>query len=113
MVLEVSISEVVDLPALTSPTAQVSTPSVLDELPENKQKILAFLKQLREDRVSANKGLEIITSNISSLFDTVSSIQNATLSAQPSVLNIKTGPQKDMLTTFAETETATDSAQGH
>ncbi len=49
-------SSEVDLPALTSQTAQVSTPSMLDELPDNKQQILTFLRQLKNEQASASAG---------------------------------------------------------
>ncbi len=67
-------SSEVDLPALTSQTAQVSTPSMLDELPDNKQQILTFLRQLKNEQASASAGYssEVFTDRVSAVKEVIS-----------------------------------------
>ena len=70
-VLGVSTSEV---EGLVSKTTQITTPSMLDELPENKQQILAFLRQLKDEQASASAGYssEIFTDRVTAVKEVIS-----------------------------------------
>jgi len=72
--LETSQTSEIPNSGLISATAQITIPSVLDELPDNQQKILAFLKELKEERENngSQYASEVFTDRVSAVNEIIS-----------------------------------------